>query len=140
MRRPEITPEIILRSVQEATDTLVLGAGINVQSIMRSYRPGMNTFALAMEIGAAGYADRVTIKDVAALEGVIAAVNRAHTEALRRWATEHAPPPLPVGTLLNEGVIVDVCPHQVASYTVETPDGYRQFVPFEDAQPVRGRP
>jgi hypothetical protein len=72
------------------------------------------------------------------LDGFAAAVDRAYRNACMRWARDNnIQLPLPIGTEIAEGVIVDVYQHDGATYRVRepgAPEGRFLLVRFEDAR------
>lgn len=133
MERPKVTKEMIIEAATKIAEHLDGDA----ETIAEYYDHPMDGYQLAKELDRNAYWD-LTMSDVEELDGMSSIVERLHSEAEKKWFAENnIQPPLPVGTTIKQGVIVDIYKHAAARYSVKengcTKDGRFLLVKFEDA-------
>jgi len=133
MERPKVTKEMIL----EAATKIAANFDGDAETIAEYYEHPMDGYQLAKELDRNAYWD-LTMSDVEELDGMSSIVDRLHSEAEKMWfANNNIQPPLPVGTAIKQGVIVDIYKYAATRYSVKengcTQNGRFLLVKFEDA-------
>ena len=110
--------------------------------IADAYYAGMDGYQLAKLLERDYCWAEMCLQDADDLDGISSVVRTAEEDARKAWAVEwDIQPPLPVGTRIRQGVIVDVYVYMAARYMVKangcTQDGRHLIVKFEDAVEVR---
>ena len=139
MERPKVTKEMVLEAASKIAERI----DGDVETIAEYYEHPMDGYQLAKELDRNAYWD-LTMSDVEELDCMSSLVERLHSEAEKKWFAENSiQPPLPVGTAIKQGVIVDIYKHAAARYIVKEngchQDGRFLLVKFEDAVAAGGQ-
>jgi len=139
IKRPVITDEMILEAAREIAGNL--SVEFNADEIAACYLPHMDGYNLARaldDLGGWGL-KKSDVDELDELDGIVDDLLRA---AEKKWGEENnIQPPLPVGTVIKQGVIHGVCSHTAARYLVKehgrTREGVFLVIKFEDAEIAR---
>ncbi|WP_422444153.1 hypothetical protein [Endozoicomonas sp. ALB091] len=144
MKRPEVTPEIIMKAAEKtAAETSNLSLEEKAElanAIVQVYRTYMNGFDLAKALDRNGW-DDIDTMFVEDIDAMGFNVDTIHKEVCFAWVKENnIQPPFEIGTTLDIGVITGISDHMPAYFEVkltghdDAKDGYsRRLLKFEDA-------
>lgn len=134
MNRPTITKEMILEAAKIVSAMI---GDADAETIAKYYSHPMDGYQLAKELDRNAYWD-LTMSDVEVLDHMSGIVSDIYRYAERAWA--EANPiysPLPIGTVIKEGVIEGIYEHQPGYYRVKEHgckyDKRWLLIKFEDA-------
>lgn len=134
--RPTITQDLVLEAARQFCADHQLG-DTEVIDLAGVYARGVRCgFKLGVELERKGWGiDAMMVED---LDGFHDSVARRHLVLCRAWVKEHdIQPPLPVGTVIEQGEITAVSAFSPATYEVRRPgdsEHRRLLVAFEDAR------
>lgn len=145
IKRPEVTPEI---TYQAALKTARVVDNIEVdeviplaEAIAKHYRGSMNGYDLARELDNALEWDDIDSSFVEAMDLMGMFVRREHDAVCKKWVEEeNIQPPLPIGSVIQQGEITGISDHMPAHFEVKEPgqddeNGKRRLlIAFEKAE------
>lgn len=132
--RPTISKEIVMEAAEKIAKQIENG---NAEHIADCYRPYMDGYKLAKALDIK-YSWDCCLDDAEKLDNMGFLISRSLEEAEKKWAEENnIQPPLPIGTMINKGVIVGIYEYSSARYLVKEngcdEDGRHLVIKFEDA-------
>ena len=142
MDRPIVTKEMITEAAKITAEQV---SGITEKeelavSIAENYRPYIDGFELGKALDSEGWRiDVMAVDDLDCMDNNVRELLRA---ACKQWAEENdIQPPLPVGTMIDEGEITGIYEHDAACYLVklhgeDDSSTRRRIIKFEDAKKV----